>query len=247
MARRIAVVLAGATGRTGREVGKAIYREPDLQLVGAIARQHEGQPLGTLWGEPELSLDIVSDIAAIEAESAVLVDFTEAESAYGRLVEAIGRRWDIVVGTTGFTPQQRETLGYLVEKQQVGAALIANFSVGAYVLERLAVEAARYFGAVEVIEAHVDRKKDRPSGTAKRMADMLAGALHRDPDSIPVHSIRLPGMVAHQTVIFGTSGQVVSLRHDVHDRSAYAAGVIAAIRKIHEMKGRVVQNLGDIL
>lgn len=246
-ANTIPAILAGATGRTGKEVGRAIYHAEDMELIGAIASRHRGQNLGAIWGEADLSLVVSGNLAEIKADYAVLVDFTEAESSYGRLIEAVNRGWDIVVGTTGFNREQRETLAYLVEKNQVGAALIANFSLGAWILEKLSQEAAQYLGQVEVIEAHTDTKRDRPSGTAKRMAEVLGHLLKRDPAAIPVHSIRLPGMVAHQSVVFGASGQIVTLRHDVHDRSAYADGVLAAIRKVRDLRGRVVQDLGEII
>jgi len=243
----IPVVLAGATGKTGSAVGKAVWDAHDMELAAAVARRHRGVSLGLLWGIPELTVTLTADLAEIERDYAVLVDFTEPESAYPRLVEAISRGWDIVVGTTGFSRREREHLAELVESRQVGAAVIANFSLGAWVAERLAIEASRYLGQVEVIEGHHQTKKDRPSGTAKRMAELLADAMGRDVDSIPVHSIRLPGMVAHQAVVFGSSGQLITIRHDVHDRSAYAAGVLAAIRQVHTFRGRVVNDLGEIL
>lgn len=243
----IPVVLAGATGRTGQAVGLAIHHAADMELIGAIAHTHRGEHLGAIWNDPGLDLTIVADIEEIRRDYAVLVDFTEPESAYTRLKAAIGRKWDVVVGTTGFSPEQRTDLSRLVEAENVGAALIANFSIGAWVLEKIASETSRYFDNAEVIEEHHAAKKDRPSGTALRMADLLAKSWRRDPADIPVHAVRLPGLVAHQTVIFGASGQVVSLRHDVHDRSAYADGVLRAIRKIHDLRGRVVNDLGEVL
>ncbi|MCL8207660.1 MAG: 4-hydroxy-tetrahydrodipicolinate reductase [Actinomycetia bacterium] len=248
MAERIRVALAGATGRTGREVGRAVVAAPDMELVAAIGARHAGEHLGALWGDPDLDVTIVDSVArAAAAAPEVLIDFTEAESAFPRLMEAVARGWSIVVGTTGFRAEQREALARAVAEHQVGAALIANFSVGAWVAERLAEQAARYFTAVEVVEGHHATKKDRPSGTALRMATLLARTWRRDPDDIPVHAIRLPGLVAHQTVIFGAAGQVLSIRHDVHDRSAYADGVLAAVRKMHSLRGRLVDDLGDIL
>lgn len=243
----IPVVLAGATGRTGQAVGLAIHAAGDMELVGAIGHSHRGEHLGALWNDANLDLSIVGDLGEIRQDYAVLVDFTEHGSAYARLKEAISRKWDVVVGTTGFTLEERLELGRMVEAENVGAALIANFSIGAWVLEKIALETSQYFEAAEVIEEHHAAKKDRPSGTALRMADLLAKSWRRDPSDIPVHAVRLPGMVAHQTVIFGASGQVVSLRHDVHDRTAYAEGVLRAIRKIHELRGRVVNDLGDVL
>lgn len=248
MAERTRVALAGATGRTGREVGRALVNAPDMDLVAAIGSAHKHEHLGALWGEPQVDLVVVDSIKeAALSHPDVLIDFTEPESAFSRLMEAVELGWSIVVGTTGFTLEQRRELGRSVVAHQVGAALIANFSIGAWVSERLAEQAAQYFQAAEVIEAHHEKKVDRPSGTAKRMASLLAKAWRRNSDDIPVHAIRLPGMVAHQTVIFGADGQTLSIRHDVHDRSAYAAGVLAAVRKMNTLEGRVVEDLGDIL
>ncbi|POB10692.1 MAG: 4-hydroxy-tetrahydrodipicolinate reductase [Sulfobacillus thermosulfidooxidans] len=247
MATKIPVVLAGATGKTGKEVGRAIAQAQDMELIGAVGHSHVGMALSDLWSEPGLSVVIRGAVDTIDASYAVLVDFTEPTSAYSRILEATARGWDLVVGTTGFSPLQLDAIHDRVQHQQNGAVLIANFSLGAWIMERLAQDASRYLDQAEVIEAHAATKRDRPSGTAKRMARLLADGWGRSVEDIPVHSIRLPGMVAHQAVIFGSSGQTLTLRHDVHDRSAYAAGVLAAIRRVHEFRGKVVQNLGDVI
>lgn len=244
----IPVVVAGITGRTGEAVAKTIHQTPGMTLIGAIAHNHAGEHLGARWSDPELDLSILESIEALQSSDyAVLVDFTEAESAFERLQWAILHRWDIVVGTTGFSLDHRQRLAHLVERYQVGAALIANFSIGAWFLEKIAVDASRFFDVAEIIEEHHATKRDHPSGTARRMQNLLAQSWRRTPDDIPVHSIRLPGLVAHQTVIFGTEGQVLSLRHDVHDRSAYAVGVVRAIQKVHALRGQVINDLGVIL
>lgn len=129
----------------------------------------------------------------------------------------------------------------------MGTALIVNFSLGAWVAERLARQASHYFDAVEMLEAHHTDKHDRPSGTATAMAALLGESLKRPADSITVHSLRLPGMVAHQAVVFGAQGQVLTIRHDVHDRSAYVDGVLVAIRQVHRLGGRMVSDLGEVL
>lgn len=243
----IPVVLAGATGKTGGAVGRAIYQAEDLQLVGALSLRSAGADLGSVWGEKSLHLPIVRELDEIDAAYAVLVDFTEPTSALTRLTEAIERRWDLVVGTTGFSAESRDLLARQVAHAGVGAAIIANFSLGAWVAERLVQEASRYFTAVEIIEGHHAGKRDRPSGTAKAMADLLGAAMKRPVEAIPVHSLRLPGMVAHQAVVFGSQGQVLTIRHDVHDRTAYVDGVLAAVRHVHRLGGRVVSDLGDVL
>jgi 4-hydroxy-tetrahydrodipicolinate reductase len=242
------VALAGAAGRTGREVGRAIASADDMELVAALGHTHVGDHLGALWGDPDIDLVVVGSVGeAATAYPTVLVDFTEPESAFPRLVDAVDRGWSIVVGTTGFSRDQRTELARRTADRGVAAALIANFSIGAWLSERLAEEAAQFFPDAEVVEAHHATKRDRPSGTALRMAALLAKATRRDPENIPVHSIRLPGLVAHQTVLFGSAGQVLTIRHDVHDRSAYAAGVLAAIRRLPALGGRVVEDLGELL
>lgn len=244
----IPVVIAGITGKTGEAVAKTIQHTTGLRLVAGIAKNHAGEHLGARWSDPDLDLSICRDIEAVEPlDYAVLVDFTEAASAFERLQWAIVHQWDMVVGTTGFTAEHRQQLTRLVERYQVGLALIANFSVGAWLLEKVAVEASHFFNVAEIVEEHHESKRDRPSGTARRMQGLLADSWRRSPDDIPVHSIRLPGLIAHQTVVFGAQGQVLSFRHDVHDRSAYAPGVIQAIQKVHALRGRLVDDLGVIL
>lgn len=247
MTTAIPVVLAGASGKTGREVGRAIHQAHDMNLIAAIGQNHAGSTLQDLWSEPAASLTVRRSLDEVDVAYAVMVDFTEHLSCYERIMEAISRRWDIVVGTTGFTAEERVAIARAVEHYHVGAVLIANFSLGAWVMEQLAKQASRYFKKAEILEAHADTKKDKPSGTAKRMAQILAESWETAPDMIPAHAIRLPGMVAHQAVVFGASGQILTLRHDVHDRSAYAQGVLASIRKVSDFRGQVVQDLGDIM
>ncbi|MCL4494946.1 MAG: 4-hydroxy-tetrahydrodipicolinate reductase [Firmicutes bacterium] len=246
MTTSIPVVVAGASGKTGREVGKAIAHAPDMEVVGAIAAHYAGSALKDLWSEP-VSVILQRNLSDIDAPYAVLVDFTERHSSYQRVTEAIVRGWDIVVGTTGFSADERGSIDSLVRQYHVGAVMIANFSLGAWVMEQLAQQASRYFKKAEVLEAHTDTKKDKPSGTAARMAQILAESWEINAVDIPVHSIRLPGMVAHQAVVFGTMGQTLTMRHDVHDRTAYAQGVLAAVRKVSGFRGRVVYDLGEII
>jgi 4-hydroxy-tetrahydrodipicolinate reductase len=248
MGTPIRVAIAGATGRTGRAVALGIADVPDMQVVGAVGQRHAGQMLGQVLGVPALSVPIVDHVDKLAALMPdVLVDFTEAHSALPRLVEAARRGWSLVVGTTGFTEEEQATLAREVVRHTVGCALIANFSIGAWVADQLAAAAAAYLSEAEIIEAHHATKRDRPSGTARRTQGVLAQKWHREPDSIPIHSVRLTGLVAHQATVFGAPGQVLTIRHDVHDRSAYVAGVVAAIRGIERYRGTVVTDLGVFL
>ncbi len=243
----IPVVVAGATGRTGRVVARAIHEARDMTLVGAIGQKALGVPLGNLLGDVDVPLTVQQSIEDMPPARPVLVDFTEPDSAFERLLSAAERGWDLVVGTTGFTSRQQAQLTEVVREMGIGAALIANFSLGAWVMEKMAKEASRYFAHVEVVEAHSDSKKDRPSGTARRMSHMLSGWMDEPLDAIPVHSLRLPGMVAHQRVLWGGDGEVITIGHDVHDRTAYVAGVLATIRAVRVTRGRLLTDLGDIL
>lgn len=242
----IRVVLAGASGRTGREVGKAILESPDMELVGAIGHRQAGRSVDAIWPGVKSEIIITRELPLCDYP-AILVDFTEPESAFQRVLEAVAQGWHVVIGTTGFTANQRDTMARQVADHGVGAALIANFSLGAWLLEHLVKEAAQYFTDAELVEAHHPHKRDRPSGTAKRIASTLASAWGKPDDEIPVHAMRLPGMVAHQAVIFGAPGQILTVRHDVHDRSAYTAGALQAIRHIDRFPGRLIQDLGELV
>ncbi len=247
MSGPIRVVLAGASGRTGREVGRAILSADDMTLAGAIGNTQVGMRLDSLWPGQSGDLEITAALPWVEGNPVVLVDFTEPKSSYSRILEAIDRGWHVVVGTTGFTSAERQSIRDRVQERGVGAALIANFSLGAWLIERLVEEAARYFSEAELVEAHHPHKKDRPSGTAKRLAERLAHQWGRDLEQIPVHAIRLPGMVAHQEVLFGAPGQVLTIRHDVHDRSAYTEGVLRGIRRIEGFAGQLIEDPGPIM
>jgi 4-hydroxy-tetrahydrodipicolinate reductase len=218
----------------------------DIQLAGAIGHHQAGKSVDAIW--PGVKSEIIITVELPHCDyPAVLVDFTEPESAFWRVLEAIGRGWHVVIGTTGFTADQRDAMARQVADHGVGGALIANFSLGAWLLEHLVQEAAQYFSEAELVEAHHPHKRDRPSGTAKRLAAMLARVWKKPQDEIPIHAMRLPGMVAHQAVVFGAPGQILTVRHDVHDRSAYTAGVLQTIRRIDRFPGRLIQDLGELV
>ena len=243
---KIPVVIAGASGRTGHVIGVGIHQSSDMEITGAIGKRTAGRSLQSVLGLNDLDLVIQSDLADIGAAEAVLVDFTDAASAVPRLLSALERGWDAVVGTTGFTDHHLAMFAARVRDTGASAAFIPNFSVGAWALEQMAQWAVRYFSEVEIIEAHGPAKKDRPSGTARRMAALLAEGLQKDPESIPIHSMRLNGMGAHQTVVFGAPDQVISLRHDVHGRTAYVEGVLSAIRKVRSETGRLITTMSEV-
>lgn len=262
----IPVVVNGAAGKMGREVVKAVAQADDMTLLGAIDRslEYQGQDVGEVAGCEPLEVPIVSDLqgmlvlATQEKQQGVMVDFTHPDSVYENVRTAIAYGIRPVVGTTGLSPQQIQELAEFADKASTGALIIPNFSIGMVLLQQAAVQASQYFDHVEIIELHHNQKADAPSGTAIQTAQMLAelGKTYNPPsveesekipgargsvtdDGIRIHSIRLPGLIAHQEVIFGAPGQVYTLRHDTSDRSCYMPGVLLSIRKVLQLKSLV--------
>lgn len=262
----IPVVINGAAGKMGREVVKAVAAAADLNLVGAVDRNPElqGQDIGELAGCGSLEVPVVNDLQATlvmatqERQLSVMVDFTHPDSVYDNVRAAIAYGVRPVVGTTGLSPEQINDLAEFADKASVGAAIIPNFSIGMVLLQQAAVRASQYFDHVEIIELHHNQKADAPSGTAIQTAQLLeemgksfnppavaeteklTGARGtRTNEGIRIHSVRLPGLIAHQEVIFGAPGQIYTLRHDTSDRACYMPGVLLAIRKVIQLKSLV--------
>lgn len=250
----IRVLVSGACGHMGREVVRAVTAEPDLELVAAIDPPHAGEALGE-----GTALVVTADLAeAIRAhEPDVMVDFTHPQAVEGNLRAALGLGVHCVVGTTGIAAQR---LAELAAGAARGACLFVapNFAIGAVLMMRFAAEAARHMPHVEIIELHHDRKADAPSGTALRTAELIGSARACVPDApgketeiaegargalvddVTVHSVRLPGLVAHQEVIFGGQGQTLSIRHDSIDRTSFMPGVVLAIRETVRRSGLII-------
>jgi 4-hydroxy-tetrahydrodipicolinate reductase len=175
------------------------------------------------------------------------VDFTIAEVARNNIFSAVDHGIRAVVGTTGFSPDVLSEFADHCRSMGIGAAVIPNFSIGAMLITRWAREAASYFPDVEIIEMHHAAKRDKPSGTALRIARRISDA--RDgvgQSQLPIHSVRLPGLMAHHQIIFGAGGQTVTISHDALDRSCYCSGVILAVRKVLGLN-RAVFDLEDLL
>ena len=268
----IPVVVAGALGRMGAEVIKAVLAAADTTLVAAIDTTpgKEGLDVGLELGLGELEVAITSDFegalcASSQAVSqagpgagAVLVDFTHPSVVYEHTRAAIAYGVHPVIGTTGLSPQQLAELAIFAEKASMGGAVIPNFSVGMVLLQQAAAAAARFYDFAELTELHHNRKADAPSGTCIKTAELieelgksfnpqqvqehetLAGCRGGQRDSgLRLHSIRLPGLVAHQEVMFGAPGETYTLRHDTIERSAYMPGVLLTVRKVRQLGGLV--------
>ena len=215
-----------------------------MQLVAGLGHDSAGSDLGQVLGVGHLGIKIYDDLeqAYRETDPQILIDFTQGTVAARHLAQALKLGMNAIIGTTALPTDGLREAEKLAAERHLGAAVIANFSLGAHLLTRLAREAGKIFTDLEIIELHASHKLDRPSGTAKYLAANLA----RDGQEIPIHSIRLPGLVAHQEVIFGGQGETLTLRHDVISREAYAPGVIKAIRGIRRLD-HLVYDLGDLL
>jgi 4-hydroxy-tetrahydrodipicolinate reductase len=255
----VRVGVLGATGRMGRATCKAVLDAPDLELVAAVARATGvGHPLHDLVpGAPEGLVvgEDLSDLLAAEAE--VVVDFSRPEATAAAVEGLLGEGVHLVSGTTGLPPQVMDDLANLAGKADHGNAVWApNFALGAVLAMHFAAVAGRFYPAAEVIELHHQGKADAPSGTALRTARAIAAARRPEgpgagAESVPgvrggevegvrVHSVRLPGLVAHQEVIFGGQGEVLTLRHDSLDRSSFMPGVLLAVQAVGTRPGLTV-------
>jgi 4-hydroxy-tetrahydrodipicolinate reductase len=249
MTPQIPVIVNGAAGKMGREVIKAVAQAKDLVLLGAIDRNPDllGQDIGEVCGLEPLEIPVLSDLesvlaaAAQEKQLGVMVDFTHPNSVYENVRSAIAYGIRPVVGTTGLSTAQLADLSAFADKASTGCLVIPNFSIGVVLLQQAAIAASQYFDHVEIIELHPHQKADAPSGTAIQTYNP---ALVEEKEHIPgargsladegirIHSVRLPGLIAHQEVLFGAPGQLYTLRHDTSDRACYMPGVLLSIRKV---------------
>jgi len=257
----IRVAVAGAAGRMGQEVVRAIHGAEGMEVVAAIDRKRVGEDIGELVGIGSLGIVVVAELSAalLDSKAEVVVDFTVPASAMGNIQASIEAGVSPVVGTTGLTPVDVKQVRAWVEAAGIGALIAPNFAIGAVLMMQFAAQAARYLPDVEIIEFHHENKLDSPSGTALMTAQKIAesragqpvpapsnpvekipGARGAEWDKIPIHSVRLPGYVAHQEVIFGSLGQTLTLRHDSIDRRSFMPGVVLAVQKVRELNGLVV-------
>ena len=233
----IRVGVFGAGGRMGATVCEAVAGDPALELVAAVDPSYEGQPSTegvTIAAAPR---------AMADANAQVAVDFTAPEAAMGNLRWCAMHEMHAVVGTTGLGEPELDELRHLFTASNCIVA--PNFAIGAVLLMEASQTIARHLPECEIVELHHDRKLDAPSGTAKRTAELIeaaGGNVHE-----PIHSVRLPGLVAHQEVIFGGEGQTLSLRHDSIDRRSFMPGVLLAVRRVGGLQDRFTVGLEKLL
>jgi 4-hydroxy-tetrahydrodipicolinate reductase len=226
VAEPIKVVVSGAAGRMGETVSGAVEGSGDMELVARA--------------DPKLD----TEVADVLDGGDVMVDFTTPETAPSNVATAIEAGVHAVVGTTGFDVDELRA-AVLGASGEANCFVAPNFAIGAVLMMEASKQIVRHMPEVEIIELHHDQKKDAPSGTAKRTAELIGeagGNVHE-----PIHSVRLPGLVAHQEVIFGGPGQTLTVRHDSIDRSSFMPGVLLAVRKVSELPERFVVGLENLL
>lgn len=251
----IRVVVNGASGRMGREVINTLCHEPEMQVVGAVELKvtEDQLPLPDSSGVVPFSSNLDDILTSCQPD--VLVDFTTAQATMPAVRIATKKGVNLVIGTTGLTADEINEIERLSIACQVGAVVAPNFALGAVVMMHLAKVAAKYFDYAEIIELHHNRKADSPSGTALSTAKAMAEAKgkpfylpeQRKPsnsrgqqvEGITLHSVRLPGLMAHQEIILGGPGQTLSIRHDTINRECYMPGVILAIKEVVKHKGLI--------
>jgi 4-hydroxy-tetrahydrodipicolinate reductase len=250
----IRVIVQGALGKVGREIVIAICCDPETQLTGAadIEAGKTTLALPDESGEVPLSTDTGEIIEKCPAD--VLVDFTVAKATMPAARLAAKKGINIVIGTTGLSADELTELERLTGENNVGIVIAPNFALGAVLMMHLAKITARYMEYAEITELHHNQKADAPSGTAlltaKGMAEERGKPFPEPYDSdknyrsrgqvvegVPIHSVRLPGLMAHQEVLFGTAGQTLSIRHDTINRECYTPGVLYAVKEVVKRKG----------
>ncbi|MFV1364454.1 4-hydroxy-tetrahydrodipicolinate reductase [Mycolicibacterium elephantis] len=234
------VGVLGAKGKVGATMVQAVQTAEDLTFTAGV---DAGDPLSRL----------------VDTDTDVVIDFTHPDVVMDNLKFLIDNGIHAVVGTTGFTDERvAQVRSWLAEKPDVALLIAPNFAIGAVLSMHFARQAARFFESVEVIELHHPHKADAPSGTAARTARLIAearkglppnpdatstaldGARGADVDGIPVHSVRLAGLVAHQEVLFGTQGETLTIRHDSIDRTSFVPGVLLAVRQVADRPGLTI-------
>ena len=253
------VCISGVSGSVGKPLALAVAKAEDLQLVGAVSRKHQGRSTRELTGDAAVDVPISATVAdALQAKTDVLVDYTSAESVKGNVLAAIERGVHVVIGSSGLTDQDFTDIDAAARKHKVGVLAAGNFAITAVLVQRFALEAAKYLSQWEIIDYAYDGKRDSPSGTARELAFRLGEVRHPEPtrpveqtlgvretrgatmNGSQVHSLRLPGYDLAIEIIMGAKAERLTMRHDSLDGpEPYIKGTLLGIRKVHEIVGLV--------
>jgi 4-hydroxy-tetrahydrodipicolinate reductase len=263
---KIKIIIAGPRGRMGREAVALVNATEQFELVAVIDHKYEGMKLSDLEGFSPLDVPVYTDIEKCfqSTPADVLIDLTTPESGMRHTKAALTFNVRPVVGTTGFAKSDLEELEAICHEKQLGCIIAPNFAIGAVLMMKFSQMAAKYFDDIEIIEMHHDQKLDAPSGTAVKTAEMISavraakkqghpneketitGARGADYDGMHIHSVRLPGLIAHQQVLLGSDGQTLTIRHDSYNRSSFMSGVKVAVETVMKIN-TFVYGLENIL
>ena len=243
------ILIAGATGSMGRQAVQLVEKLPDCQLVAVLA------PTASSSSNFKPDVKRFDNLAMVDVAADVWIDFTTPQAVYENTEFALKHHIRPIIGTSGLTTEQTEKLQAIAQKEKLGGIIAPNFGLSAVLLMKFAQEAARYFPDAEVIEMHHADKKDAPSATAITTAKLIAAnrnsencsqtandsqARGADYDGVPVHSVRLPGYIAHEQVLFGGPGEALTIRQDSFSRSSFMQGVKVALDQIMNLSELVV-------
>ncbi len=251
------ICIAGATGKMGSQLSKAIYESADLELVSALAKNYSGNMLGDVINLPQLKVEIYDDIVfALKKQPTILIDFTNAEIVKRNVIMALEENIHVVIGTSGLTETDFQEIEALAIEKNVGVIAAGNFSLTAVLMMKFAEIAAKHLSSWEIIEYSYDGKQDAPSGTARELASRLAKIKTPDKkiltdhtigdkesrgasiDGTQIHAVRLPGYNNSCEIIFGTGAERLKIRHDAIDPTKpYIDGAIMALRKVSALRG----------
>ncbi|MGE8204312.1 4-hydroxy-tetrahydrodipicolinate reductase [Heyndrickxia sp. NPDC080065] len=250
---KLKVIIAGPRGRMGKEAVKMVNSINNFELVSVLDHKHDGQMLNEIEDfHKYTNIPIYSNIEEClqKSKADVFVDLTTPEFGYFHTKTALQYGVRPVVGTTGFTQEQLQELKKIAEEKEIGCIIAPNFAIGAVLMMKFSQMAAKYFNDIEIIELHHDKKLDAPSGTAVKTAEMISdvretkeqghpneketmqGARGANIDGMHIHSVRLPGLIAHQQVLFGADGQTLTIRHDSYNRASFMSGVKLSIETV---------------
>lgn len=253
----ISILVCGAGGKMGQEVMRTVLQDPELKLVGAVDISLSGKLISSVVeGNCDLIIQDNLEEAITKYRPDVVVDFTTPKAVYSNACTILKSGTFAVIGTTGLTADERKKLDVLARQHDVAILVAPNFSLGAVLMMQAAENIARYLPEAEIIELHHNHKYDAPSGTAKLTAEKICQARNETPEAdrtkesivgarganwhdVHIHSVRLPGYVAHQEVLFGGNGEVLTIRHDSLSRTSFMPGVLLACKNIQSKSGLV--------
>lgn len=264
----IRVAIAGARGRMGQEAVHTVMKNQGMELVSVLDYKEIGATLADTNLFPKtFTVPVYTDLNELHKKTSpdVLVDLTSPESVYQHTRSALELGIRPVVGTTGFSDEELKELTDYAEQHKIGCIIAPNFAIGAVLMMKFAEQAAKYLPDIEIIEMHHDQKLDAPSGTAMKTASMisdvreahsqghpkekevLAGARGANYDGMRLHSVRLPGLIAHQQALLGGEGQLLTIRHDSFNRGSFMSGVVLSINKVVEIESLIygLENIID--